>query len=157
MAEFSLEVAIAPDAAVARVKSAINLPRKRMFGVLKTRPEYVGVIDGRSFEIWERQQRAIHAFGQVTAIKGGGRIDVRLFTPPRTRILLGVFFALYLLGGVGITSGGPDGLTANDVVLVVIAAAFVGAVFWLTAARQRALLRAFIQELFAETARVERS
>src|SRR6185503_11902321 len=121
------------------------------------RPEYVGVVDGRSFEIWERQQRAIHAFGQVTAVTGGGRIDVRLFTPPRTRILLGVFFALYLLAGLGITSGGPDGLSGGDVVLVVVAAAFVGAVFWLTAARQRALLRRFIEELFAETPRVERS
>ena len=157
MAEFSLEVAIAPDAAVARVKSAINLPKKRMFGVLKTRPEYVGVIEGRSFEIWERQQRAIHAFGQVTGIRGGGRIDVRLFTPPRTRILLGAFFALYLIGGLGITSSGPDGLSASDVVLVIVAATFVGAVFWLTAARQRALLRGFIEELFAETPRVERS
>ena len=156
MAEFALEVAIAPDAAVARVKSAINLPKKRMFGVLKTRPEYVGVVEGRSFEIWERQQRAIHAFGEVSGIRGGGRIDVRLFVPPRTRILLALFFALYLIGGVGITSGGPDGLTAADVVLVIVAAAFVGTVFWFAASRQRAALRHFIEGLFTETPRVER-
>ena len=154
MTDFTLDVAIAPDAAVIRVKSAINRPKKRVLGVLKVRSEYVGVVEGRAFEIWERQQRAVHAFGEVTGIRGGGRIAVRFFLPPRTRVLLAVFFVLYAIAAIGITSRDPEGVSPLDVFLVAVAALVIAGVFTLAALRQRADLRAFVEEIFAGTPRV---
>ena len=149
-----MDIAIAPDAAVMRVKSAINQPKKRVLGVLKTRPEYVGVVEGRSFEIWERQQRAVHAYGEVRGIRGGGRMELRFFLPPRTRVLLGAFFLLYAVAALGITARGEDGLTAVDVALVMLAAIVLGALFRIAALRQQANLRGFLESLFADTPRV---
>ena len=154
MADFSLEVAISPDAAVMRLKSAINRPKKRMLGVLKTNAEYVGVAEGRAFEVWERQQRAVHAFGQVRGIKGGGCIEVRFFLPPRTRILLGLFFVLYAIAGLGITARGEDGLSAVDIVLVITGAIVLAGLFQIAALRQRADLRSFLEGVFSDTPRV---
>jgi len=154
VADFSLDVAMSPDAAVMRVRSAINRPKKRMFGVLKTNAEYVGVADGRAFEIWERQQRAVHAFGEVEGIRGGGRVQVRFFFPPRTRILLGLFFVLYAIAAVGITARGEDGLSGVDAVLVVAGAIVLAGLFQIAALRQRADLRSFIEGVFRDTPRV---
>ncbi len=154
MADWTLEVAIAPEAAAARVSSAINLPKKRTLGVLKTRSEYVGVVRGTDFEIWERQQRAVHAFGQVRGIRGGGRIELRFFLPPRTRFLLALFFALYLAAGLGIASRRAEGLSGGDVVLVALAALLLGGLFAVSARHQRSELRGFVERLFAEDSRL---
>ena len=148
VADLSLDVAIAPDAAVTRVKSAINLPKKRVFGVLKTQAEYVGVVDGRRFEIWERQQRAVHAFGEVRGVAGGARIDVRFFLPPRTWILLAVFFVLYVIVGLGVSSASVDGVTATDIVLVLVGGLVLAALFTASALRQRSAIGAFFDRLF---------
>jgi hypothetical protein len=154
VADWSLDIAIAPEAALPRVSSSINLPKKRAFGVLKTQPEYVGVIQGSDFEIWERQQRAVHAFGQVRGIHGGSRIELRFFLPPRTRILLAVFFVLYVIAALGIASNRADGLSGGDVVLVVGASLLVALLFAVAAQRQRTHLRSFIERLFVDDPRI---
>ena len=64
-ADFVLEVAIAPAAALTRISGLINRKRQRVLGILKTQNEYVGHVGDRGFEIWERQQRAVHAFGRL--------------------------------------------------------------------------------------------
>src|SRR3989442_1617942 len=107
-----LDVAIAPAAALTRVSGAINRKRQRAFGILKTQNEYVGHVGDDGFEIWERQQRAVHAIGRVIGQRGGARIEVSFVLPMRTRVLIAVFFALYAAVAAGIAVRSPgDTLT----------------------------------------------
>jgi hypothetical protein len=147
VAEWTLDVAIAPDAAVTRVKSAINLPKKRMLGVIKTQPEYVGVVDGRHFEIWERRQRAIHAVGEARGQSGGTRIGVHFRLAPPARLLIPLFFLLYALAAVGLATqpAAPD-VSTLDAAVSVAGALFFSALFYGSARAQRRALERFLAD-----------
>ena len=105
--DWSLDVAIAPAGAMAKIAYAINRPRKRAFGVLKTENEFVGFAHDDTFEIWERQKRAIHGRGTIRGLRGGSRIEMRLAPRGPTKILVGTFFVLYALVAAGIATQPP--------------------------------------------------
>ncbi len=150
-----LDVAIAPEAALARISRAINRRSKRMFGVLKTENEYVGVVADGAFEIWERQQRAVHAVGRVSPTRGGSRIELDLVVPLRTWVLIVVFFVLYVVVAVGISLQPPEPeVSARDLAISVAGAATLVGIFAIGARRQGAALRAFVDRLFADLPRV---
>ncbi|HEX4744730.1 MAG TPA: hypothetical protein VFW12_08690 [Candidatus Limnocylindria bacterium] len=146
-----LDVPIAPAAALARVERSINRREKRLFGILKTRQEYVGQVFDKGFEVWERQQRAVHLVGLVRARRGGTRIELRYTVAPVTRVVTVVFFALYLAGTVGLALRPPDeSLSPVELAAIVIGATVLGGGFLYFARRQRAELAAFIARVFAE-------
>jgi hypothetical protein len=152
--EWSADIAIAPDGALQRIAAAINLPKKRAFGVLKTKNEYVGVVADDTFEIWERQQRAIHALGRINGRRGGTRIDVRFIVPLRTRVLIVVFFVLYAVVASGLALEGREPAVSAEKLVVALAGAAVLVVFFSASAwRQRSDLRAFIERIFADVSR----
>ena len=149
--DWVLEVRIAPEAALARVSGAINRRSRRALGVFKTENEYVGVVQGLEFEIWERHQRAIHAVGRIRGQRGGSRIELRSFLPPRTRALIGLFFALYAVIAAGLALQGKEpAVSAEEFAIAVAGGAVLAAVFAVSARRQRADLRAFLERLFSD-------
>lgn len=153
--DWSLDLAIAPEGALARVSAAINRRGKRAFGVLKTANEYVGVVAEREFEIWERQTRAVHAHGWVTARQRGSRLDVSFVIPLRTRVLLGIFFALYLLVALGIATQPPEpNVSPAELLIAVVGAAVLVALFVAGARIQRAALKAFLERVFDGVGRI---
>ena len=122
-----------------------------MFGVLKTESEYVGVVSGNSFEIWERQQRAIHGVGRVSSRRGGSRIELRLVIPRQTRALIVVFFILYAVVAIGIALQPPEpGVSASELAISLLGAAVLIGIFALGAHQQRSALRAFLDRLFSD-------
>ena len=150
-----LDVAIAPEAALARISRAINRRSKRMLGVLKTENEYVGVVADGAFEIWERQQRAVHAVGRVSGTRGGSRIELHLVVPLRTWTLIVVFFVLYVIVAVGISLRPPEPeVSARDLAISAAGAAALIGIFTVAARSQRAALRAFVDRLFSDLPRV---
>lgn len=148
-----LDVAMAPQAVVARVGSSINKRERRMFGILKTKPEYVGYAGNDGFEIWERQQRAVHAVASVRPRAGGARIEVRFVLPRTTRVVTAVFFALYVLVAVGIAQRPPEtSLSGSELAAMGGGAAALVAGFVYAASRQKADLAAFVARLFPDDA-----
>ena len=153
--DWSIDLAIAPDGALQRIAAALNRPKKRAFGVLKTENEYVGFIREDTFEIWERQGRAIHGRGVVRGRRGGSRVEVRLMLPRWTRVLVGLFFALYLLVAAGIATQPPrTEISAEEVGVALAGAALLAAIFAAGAAQQRANLRRFLERTFSEVPRL---
>ena len=149
--DWTRDVGIAPDAALARLEAAINQRPKRAFGVLKTQNEFIGAIVGDRFEVWERRQRAVHAVGLVRPRGRGARIEARFVIPPLTRALLVLFFALYVVVAVGIASQPPDsGLSTQELVIAAIGAAVTGALFYGAARRQRTDLAGFLRTVFSQ-------
>jgi len=154
-ADFVLEVAIAPAAALTRISGLINRKRQRVLGILKTQNEYVGHVGDRGFEIWERQQRAVHAFGRVIAQRGGTRIEVTFGLPMRTRVLIAVFFGLYAVVAIGIALRPPDAVvTVEELLVAIVGAAILAVIFSAAARRQRADLRAFLESVFTDVPRI---
>lgn len=152
---WSLDLAIAPEGALGRIGASINRRGKRAFGVLKTENEYVGVVAEREFEIWERQKRAVHALGRVTARQRGSRLDVSFLVPLRTRVLLGLFFALYMFAALGIATQPPEPSVSPAELLVAVAGAAVLVALFVAGARiQRADLRAFLERVFEGVGRL---
>jgi hypothetical protein len=146
-----LDVAIAPEGALARVGAGINRRPRRAFGVLKTENEYVGIVRGTEFEIWERRQRAVHAVGEVRPGKGGTRIELRFIMSARTWALLILFFALYSVAAIGLAVQPPETqLAPQELVIAVAGATGLAAIFASAAWRQRADLRAFVRDLFRD-------
>ena len=150
--DWSFDVAVAPEAAIQRIEHAINLPKKRLLGLLKTRREFVGVTQGLEFEIWERQERAVHGVGRARGVRGGTRVEMRFLVTPRTRIILVLFFGLYTLGAFGVAAQGVNGLSATSFGIAVAGALALAAIFALGARSQRHQLRVFVEELFADSA-----
>ena len=153
--DWSVDIAIAPEGALQKVAAAINRPKKRAFGVLKTENEFVGFIREDTFEIWERQGRAIHGRGVVRGRRGGSRVEVRLMVPRWTRVLVGLFFALYVLVAAGIATQPPRmEISADEIAIALAGAALLAAVFAAGAAQQRANLRRFLERTFSEAPRL---
>ena len=154
-ADWSLDLAIAPDGAAGRIAANINKRGKRAFGVLKTANEYVGVVVEREFELWERQQRAIHARGRVIPRHRGSRVEVSMVVPRRTRILIGLFFALYAVASFGIATQSPDpSISAGEVLVSLAGAGVLVALFYVGARSQRADLQKFFERVFEDVARI---
>ena len=153
--DWSLDVAIAPTGAMAKIAAAINRPKKRAFGVLKTENEYVGFTRDDRFEIWERQGRAVHGVGTIRGRRGGSRIQVRLVLPRIRKIVIGVFFVLYVLAAAGIATQPPrPDIGIEEVAIAVGGAVVLAAIFGAGAARQRADLRRFLEQTFSEVPRL---
>jgi len=153
--DWSVDVAIAPAGAMAKIASAINQPKKRAFGVLKTENEYVGFIRDDTFEIWERQGRAVHGLGTIRGRRGGSRVEVRLVLPRIRKIVIGVFFVLYMLVAVGIATQPPrPDIGIEEVAIAVGGALLLAAIFAAGAARQRADLQRFLERTFSEVPRL---
>jgi hypothetical protein len=149
--DWLLDVAVAPEAALARLEAAINERPRRAFGVLKTQNEFIGAIAQDRFEVWERRQRAVHAVGLARPKRGGTRIEANFVIPPLTRGLLVVFFALYVVVVIGIASQPPDpGLSAQELVIAASGAAVTGGLFYGAARRQRKDLAGFLETAFKE-------
>ncbi len=154
-ADWSVDVAIAPDGALQRIAAATNRPKKRAFGVFKTENEYLGFIRDDIFEIWERQQRAVHALGSVRGRRGGSRIEVRFVIPTRTRALLVGFFALYAVAAAGTALRDGEALGgAEELIIAVVGALVLALIFTAAIARQRAGLRGFFDRLFPDLPRI---
>jgi hypothetical protein len=152
---WTIDAAIAPEAALRRIATAINLPKKRAFGVLKLESEYVGFIRGDDFEIWERQRRAIHGLGSVRGRRGGSRIALRIVLPRRTKALIGIFFALYAVVAAGLVAQPPrTTVGVVDVAVALAGAAVLAAIFAASAAQQRADLRRFVERVFGDVPRI---
>jgi hypothetical protein len=152
---WSLELAIAPDGALQRIAAAINRPKKRAFGVLKTENEYVGFIRDDTFEIWERQGRAIRARGTVKGRRGGTRVELQLVLRGITKVLVGVFFALYALVAAGIATQPPStDVSVQEVLITLAGAVLLAAIFAAGAARQRADLQRFLERTFSDLPRL---
>ncbi len=146
-----MTVAMAPDAAVARVRDAINRRPKRVLGVLKVEREYVGVVGGKEFEIWDRRDHAIHAVGRVRGQRGGTRIETAFTLGRRTQALLVLLFVAYAIAVVGILQLPAERPAPVPPVVIAVAGALVLAGgFLINARRQRSSLRHFISELFAD-------
>jgi hypothetical protein len=153
--EWSLDLAIAPDGAVQRIGAAINRPKKRAFGVLKTGNEYVGFIRDDTFEIWERQGRAIHGRGTVRGRRGGSRVEMCLPLRRLTKVLVVLFFALYALVAAGIATQPPrPEVSVEEVVITAAGAVLLAAIFAAGAARQRADLQRFLERTFGDVPRL---
>jgi len=149
--DWTLDVRIAPEGAQSRVSGAINKRKKRLFGVLKVEKEFVGRVADGGFEIWERQQRAIHAVAQLRARRGGTRIEMRFVVPLRTWILLAVFFALYVIVAAGLVLEEPSTrMTPSEVAVATAGALVLAAIFTIAARAQRAALREFVERLFSD-------
>lgn len=146
-----LDVRVSPRDALSRVERAINQRPRRVLGVLKIDPEYVGVSRPSEFEIWERRQHAVHAYGRIDRRSGGSRVRATFVQSRRSWALLAVFFVLYGLFGAGFVSSeaGPLGPLISSVVLAVGGIA-IALHFFLSARRQRADLRRFLTVIFAE-------
>lgn len=152
--ELTLDVAIAPTGAIQKIAAAINQPKRRAFGVIKTQNEYVGFVRDDTFEVWERQGRAIHAVGMITGRRGGSRIVLRTIVPMRTRVLIAVFFVLYALAAVGIAERGSDqAVTIEEIAVAAAGGLVLGTIFTAAARKQRADLRALILRIFADAPR----
>lgn len=149
----ALDVRLAPEAVAGRIASAINRPPRRAFGLLKTENEFVGIVRGTEFEIWERRNHAVHAVGIVQGRRGRSRVELRTRLTPRTRWQLALFFALFALAVVAFALTPSDRPPLLPTPLVGVAgAAVLGAVFYVGANRQRADLERFVRSILADVA-----
>lgn len=147
--DWTLDVGIAQEAALARLEAAINQRPRRAFGLLKTENEFIGAIAQDRFEVWERRQRAVHAVGLARPRRGGTRIEAQFVIPPLTRGLLVAFFVLYVVVVLGIASQPPDpGLSGQELVIAASGAFVTGALFYGAARRQRRDLAHFLETVF---------
>ena len=153
--DWSVDLAIAPAGVMAKIASAINRPKKRAFGVLKTENEVVGFTHDATFEIWERQKRAIHGRGTVRGLRGGSRIEMRLAPRGPTKVLVGTFFVLYALVAIGIATQPPrTDIGIEEIVISLVGAALLAVIFVAGAAQQRADLQRFLERIFSEVPRL---
>ncbi|MGH2498893.1 MAG: hypothetical protein ACRDF0_02190 [Candidatus Limnocylindria bacterium] len=151
--ELLLDIRMAPEGVAGRLRGAVNQRPERAFGVIKVKPEYVGLVRERDFEIWERRQHAVHAVGRIRARRGGSRIEMRAHVTPRTRLLAAAFFLILAVAVVGFNLRPREAEVSFLTLLVGPAGALVIAiVFLVSARRQGAALRRFVAELFADVA-----
>lgn len=151
----ALDIGIAPEAALERLRAAINLPKRRAFGIFKTQKEFVGFAHEGRFDIWERQGRAVHAVGTVKARRGGSHVEMRISPPRPTRILIALFFALYAVAAIGIATQSPGSeVTLEELVIALGGAAVMAAIFAASGRKQSADLRSLIDGVFRDVPRI---
>lgn len=151
----ALDLGLAPEAALERLRAAINLPKRRAFGIFKTQNEFVGFAHEGRFDIWERQGRAVHAAGTVGARRGGSHIEVRIALPRQARILVALFFALYAVAAIGIATQSPgSSITLEELVIALGGAAIIASIFAASGYKQRADLRSLIDAVFRDVPRI---
>lgn len=141
-----LRVTVAPEVAIRRIEGALNQKVKRVLG-LKVDREYVGVVDGRRFEVWDRSRHAVHMLGTVTGEHGGSRIALESALTRRARFFIGLFLVVLTALVVGMSlpaERAPSTITPVAGALAVIAS--VGT-FYAAARLQRAALRRFVQRV----------
>lgn len=144
-----IEVPIAPEALTSRLRTRLDQRPKRAFGVLKVSDEWIGVVHGNEFAVWERRQHAMRAQGRIRGIRGGSRVEARIALTRRSSVMLVIFFVLFAVGAVGIL-GQPEGfgISPPTLVLAVLAGFGILLVFYVGSLRQRAALRAFLADVF---------
>lgn len=149
--DYVRDVPVAPEALVNRLRATVNRPPKRALGILKVGPHWVGVVTGREFAVWERQQHALRAVGTIRARRGGSRVQARLVITRRTWILMAALFVLFVFGSFGLLTR-PDGIGLGPTGLSIAALGglVMLTVFWSSSLRQRAALKAFLNEVFAQ-------
>ena len=139
-----LHVPVRPDAAMRRIAQALNRPAKRVLGV-KIANEYVGVVQGRRFEVWERRRHAVHLLGEVSREGDGSRLVLTTGLTLRARILMVVFFALLVVFVGGMATLPADRAFPEATPFFAAAGVLaVAAVFFWSARAQAADLRAFV-------------
>ena len=144
-----MEVPIAPEALASRLRGRLNQRPKRALGILKVSDEWIGVVHGNEFAVWERRQHAMRAQGRIRGVRGGSRVEARIALTRRAAVMTVVFFVLFAVGAVGVLSQ-PEGLGISPATLVIALLAGFGTllVFWIGSLRQRAALRAFLADVF---------
>jgi hypothetical protein len=146
--DYVRDVPVAPEALASRLRSAVNVPPKRVLGVLKIHPEWIGIVAGTEFVVWERRQHATRAVGKIRGRRGGSRVEARIAVTRRTWVMMAIFFALFVLASIGLLSRqeglglGPTGLT-----IAALGGFVTLSLFWSASLRQRAALKAFLNEV----------
>lgn len=145
-----LHVPLKPDAAMRRIADAMNRPARRVLGV-KIANEYVGVVQGHRFEVWERRHHAVHLLGEVIREQDGSRIELQTGLTLRARILIVLFFALLVVFAGGIASLPRERAFPEATPFFAAAGVLAPAAVFLWSARaQAADLRAFVAKALAE-------
>jgi len=145
-------VDVAPDVAIRRIEGALNQKAQRVLG-LKVASEYVGVVDGRRFEVWERGRHAVHMLGTVSGERGGSRIVLESALTKRARFFIALFLVVFasLVVGVSLPSERPQSaITPLGGIVAVLASA---GIFYAATRVQRAALRRFVTGVFRDVAR----
>lgn len=146
---YVVDVDVAPEALMGRLRAVVNRQPKRAFGVLKIGPHWVGAVSDDRFVVWEKQQHATHAEGRIRRRRGGSRIEAHIGVTKRTRILTVVLLALFVVAALGILAREDSlGLTPPGLAVAALGALVTLSLFWAAALRQRAALRAFLNEVF---------
>lgn len=144
-----IEIPVAPEALASRLRTRLNQRPKRVLGVLKVSDEWIGVVHGSEFAVWERRRHAMRAQGRIRGVRGGSRVEARIALTRRSTALMVIFFVLFGVGAVGILSR-PEGLGITPATLFLAVLAGFGTLlgFWIGSLRQRAALRAFLADVF---------
>jgi hypothetical protein len=147
--ELLFELPETPESLTSRLRGRLNQRPKRVLGILKVSDEWIGVVHGNEFAVWERRQHAMRAQGRIRGVRGGSRVEARIALTRRSAAMMVIFFVLFAIGAVGILSR-PEGLGLSPATLVLAALAGFGTllVFWIGSLRQRAALRAFLADVF---------
>lgn len=147
--DYLLELPVAPEALAGRLSAAINKRPRRAFGVVKVHSEWVGLVAGNEFVVWEKQQHATRAQGRIRGVRGGSRVEARITLTRRALILTVVFFALFAVGALGLLGReGGLGLGPAGLAMATLGALVTLAIFWAAALGQRAALRRFLDGVF---------
>jgi hypothetical protein len=143
------EIDTAPEALTNRLRTRLNEQPRRLFGVVKTRPEFVGLVAANEFVVWERRQFATRAVGKVRGRRGGSRVEARIALTRRARFLSIAFFVLFLVVSIGMLVR-EDGLGLGPAGLSVLGIGIALAVglFYSNTLGQRAALRRFLDAVF---------
>ena len=127
-----------------RIADALNRPARRVLGV-KIANEYVGVVQGRRFEVWERRRHAVHLLGEVSREGDGSRVEMTTGLTLRARILIVLFFALLVVFVGGMATLPAERAFPEATPFFAAAGVFaVAGLFFYSARSQAADLRAFV-------------
>lgn len=152
-----LEIDLGPDAALRRIGEAMNRPARRILG-LKVANEYVGVVQGRRFEVWERRRHAVHLLGTVTPNREGSRVELRTGLTTRARIFLIATLVLLVILALGMaTLPAERAMPEATPFLTVGAVLAAAAILYYSAESQAADLRAFVATAFEGPQRAEQA
>jgi len=143
------EVPVAPEALLSRLRAELAKRPKRALFVLKVHSEWLGLVHGDRFVVWERSGHATHARGRIVRRAGGSRVEARIGPTRRTLVLGAAFFVLFGLAAYGLL-GREEGLGHGPlgIALAVGGAAVLLGMFLSATRRQQDALRAFLDGVF---------